>query len=179
MYSTNLLNKVVFLLLFIPIIFFLLNIVSCQDQPISEEINSVDLYKMKNLAEKYLHLLKTKNYGEAFNMVGSKREMSIENAKLFYEEFGDIIGYRYKSCNFHNDEAAMVYEVQYSKVTMDKEIKIIVKGKELQIVSAKDRATSSEAINRMTEAVKNLFMKSKARKNVEEIQKAVGEKEHP
>lgn len=175
MYSTNLLNKVVFLLLFTPIIFFLLiNIVTCQDQPISEEINSVDLYKMKNLAEKYLHLLKTKNYGEAFNMVSSKREMSIENAKLFYEEFGDIIGYRYKSCNFHNDEAAMVYEVQYSKVTMDKEIKVIVR-EALQIVSAKDIASSSEAINRMIEAVKKLPMRSKARKSVKEIQKAMEE----
>ena len=158
---------------------------------------NIDLNEAQKVAEKYINLLKEKRYEEAFDMVQhpidhdeSDKEIDLKAIKLFYEEFGNIIDYKYKSNQWHKPlfskhwppgkipfvdkpeeikkppYLSLIYEVQYGTLRMDKEIQVFKDEGVLKIQKVKDIATSPQAMQKMMDLLKRLPTKSnKAKKN--------------
>lgn len=138
-----------------------------QEKVGNQDINSVDA---KKVAEKYLEFVKMKDYEGINNLMYVPTEQGqskieengsfIEGIKIYNEELGDIISYKYKSSQWYKPifekhwdpgktpfvnepsniikepaSLTLIYEVQYSKDKSDTTIKIVEQNSELKVES--------------------------------------------
>ncbi|MFC1703282.1 hypothetical protein ACFL1E_00670 [Candidatus Omnitrophota bacterium] len=177
--------KRIYLVSFVAITMFLFSSVAFgQNESVESSVEDVDIDidQAKKLAEKYLSLLKDNEFEQAFDMVKplndrpENRDIDLQALKVFHEEFGDIIDYKYRSHVFWDKKfqknvttgsekifppyVSLSYEVQYETLAMDKEIHVYNVDGEIMIRTAKD-SFSQEAMPKMMNMLKKLPRKQK------------------
>ena len=194
-------KRIYFILIGIMAVCVLTSEVFSQQQAINAQGVNIDLNEAQKVAEKYINLLKEKRYKEASGMIQhpvdydqSDREIDLKAIELFYEEFGNIINYKYKSNQWHKPlfskhwppgkipfvdkpkeikeppYLSLIYEIQYETLKMDKEIRVFKDGDVLKIQKTADRFTSPQAMQKMMNLFKRLPTKSnKAEKNKQKL----------